>query len=69
MSSQSISQRAQRCRAAEQAFSNSDFSADGDRADTPFGNGWFDSSFELRQGLEVIEWMLPSFGPGEQPAQ
>jgi hypothetical protein len=64
MSDLSIAQRAARLRAAEQAFTNSAFSADGDGDDeVPPCNGWFDSSFELRRGLEVIEWVLPELAP------
>jgi hypothetical protein len=71
MSSHSIPQRAARLRADEQAFTNNAFGADGDTGDSaddmPLCNGWFDSSFELRRGLDVIEWLLPDPKPLEPP--
>ena len=68
MSSHSIVQRAPRRRCTEQPLRNSAFGPDGDDGNdegAPISNGWFDSSFELRQGLEVIEWMLPDWVPGK----
>jgi hypothetical protein len=69
MSSHSIPHRPLRYRAtAGQTLTNSAFDPEGDddsREDMPPSNGWFDSSFELRQGLEVIEWVLPDVGPGK----
>jgi len=73
MSSHFIPQRAQRLRATDDRFKNSAFGPEGDDAgspeDAPQGNGWFDSSFELRRGLDVIEWVLPEVGPGPAPPQ
>ena len=72
MSTHSIPQRALHHRAAGQRLVNSDFGpegVDGSRDDVPPSNGWFDSSFELRRGLDVIEWVLPDIGPGKPPPQ
>ncbi len=62
MSNHSTSSRAAHLRAAEQAFTNSAFGSNTEAAgstDAQPYNGWFDSSFELRRGLDVIEWVLP----------
>lgn len=32
----------------------------------PFSNGWYDSSFDLRRGLEVTEWVLADFPSGKR---
>jgi hypothetical protein len=69
MSSQSIPPRAAHLRAAGQAITNSAFEADARVAtggDKLF-NGWFDSSFELRRGLDVIEWVLPDPAADVEP--
>ena len=70
MPSHSIAQRAARQRAAEQPFTDNAFQRDAHAAGNTEvvrpTNGWFDSSFELRRGLEVIEWVL---GPEVKPAQ
>jgi hypothetical protein len=42
--------------------SRGDIDGDDDDAAT---NGWYDSSFDLRRGLEVIEWVLPDWVPGK----
>jgi len=68
MASHSIPQRPLRYRATEQPFASGAFGPEADNdspEDAPLGNGWFDSSFELRRGLEVIEWVLPDLGPGK----
>lgn len=41
-----------------------------DDLDSPMlaGCGWFDSSFELRQGLQVIELSLPEHWPLDSPS-
>ena len=73
MSSHFIAQSVQRLRATDDPFTNSAFVPEGDDAgspeDPPLGNGWFDSSFELRRGLDVIEWVLPEVAPGQPPPQ
>jgi hypothetical protein len=65
-------QRAPRRRAAsDPPFVNSAIGPDGEDGNDELlhSNGWFDSSFELRQGLDVIEWVLPELGPGQKPPQ
>ncbi len=70
MSSHSTPSRAAHLRAAEQAFTNSAFGADTEAAGSTgaqLSNGWFDSSFELRRGLDVIEWVLPDPAADVEP--
>jgi len=40
---------------------------DDDPVAEPLGCGWFDSSFELRQGLQVVELALPERWPLDPP--